>query len=236
MTKGNKLLLFKNVFLADFIVSLMFLAGSYLFYKEVNTTTPSLILFYIYLINSIYTTHKLVLSLKFRIISYKVNNFKNFKMGYIPLIQVGCFFIAVSITYFSDKIQSSILQVIVFLMIVAALEMYFNRFIKVIGSIPREIGLYFRKKSDISELRFSSKDRVIILSDIDSSPTSYDEYIDGNFHYKYVGKGNEKTYKLFYKGEEFDYSEVMKYMKENEKQFDNMTDEDMSLIEMITLG
>lgn len=235
MTKGNKLLLFKNVFLADFIVSLMFLAGSYLFYKEVNTTTPSLILFYIYVINSIYTTHKLVLSLKFRIINYKVNNFKNFKMGYIPLIQIGCFFIAIATTYFSDKIQSSILQIIVFLMAVAALEMYFNRFIKVIGSIPREIGLYFRKKSDISKIRFSSRERVIILSDIDRSPTSYDEYIDGDFHYKDVGKDNEKVYKLFYKGKEFDYASVIKYMKENEKQFDNMTDEDMSLIEMITL-
>lgn len=251
MTKETRALLFKNVMIYDFIIHIaMVTFVVYLLkldlseeHKYINIFLPAILI--TYSIRFIERLHNVILSLKQRLLRNKIDGEK------FNLIWRAIGFLLVSVSaYLSNKLPSDAVPVFMF---VAAAPVIFCiiQLKSIIKKIKNECKYYFSEsinKEPFAELL--SKNKLQIRS---NKENVYDIYIDNNIkiksdfkrvrpHFTFNGQTvpsvssqDKMVYELYFKNKKYNILSVIKYLEENNSIFESLTDDDMIVIEMLSI-
>lgn len=251
MTKESKALLFKNVMLYDliihiamvsFLVYLMRLDLSE-FYKYTNIFLPAILI--TYSIRLIERVHNAIISYRQRLLRNKIDGEK------FNLIWRTIGFLFVSFcAYFSNKAAPD--AAAVFMLFAAGPVIFCLIQLKsIVKKIKNEYKYYFNEtinKEPFAHLL--SKNRLQIRS---NKENVYDIYIDNNVKIKSdfvrvrpsfrmlgqtitsVSSQSKMVYELYFKNKKYNVLSVIKYLEESNGVFESLTDDDMLIIEMLSI-
>lgn len=251
MTKESKALFFKNIMLYDFIIHIAMV--SFLIYlvtldlseihRYTNIFLPAILI--VYSIRLIERTNNVILSYRQRLLR---NKFDGENFNFI-LRAIGFLFVSFA-AYWSNKSPSD--AAATFMLIASGPIIFCAMQLKsIIKKIKNEYKYYF--KESINKEPFAhllSKNRLQIRS---SRENVYDIYIDNDVKIKSdfvrvrpsftmlgqtitsANSQSKMVYELYFKNKKYNVLSVIKYLEENNGVFESLTDDDMLIIEMLSI-
>lgn len=249
MTKESKALFFKNIMLYDFIIHvamvgfLIYLVNLDLseIHRYANIFLPAILI--VYSIRLIERTHNVILSYRQRLLR---NKFDGETFNFI-LKAIGFLIVSFS-AYWSNKSPPD--AAATFMLIAAGPIIFcFMQLKSIIKKIKNEYKYYFNdtiNKEPFAHLL--SKNKLQIRS---NKENVYDIYIDNNIKIKsefirgrpplimtghVIGSTQSRmVYHLYFKDKKYDILNVIKYLEDSDRKFESLNDDDMLVIEMLSI-